>query len=216
MISGYLKISGINHRNMISQSRTTWIFLFFLSIFVIGFITGRLTCPRYKSSGPIVLTPCETPSQGGEGILTPEDTSSQREIHFTPIGSHEDSEDSLPISAVPFSWFNFEDHYLKARVRATRADSIEYDFKKRWVLFESSSPYITSLSVYGVSPESVNVEVDVPHQKERNLSAIVTLTAPNPTWNFLVCYNTIAFHIQSPLNIDKKKLSYGIGYRWQF
>lgn len=195
------------------RSRTIWIFLFFLSIFVIGFLTGRLTCPRFTSSEPIILLPREDPVQGGEGILIPEDISSQSEMHFTPPqGAHANLEDSPPI----FSWFKFEDQYLKARVRATQTDSIEYDFKKKWHPFTPSSPYITSLSVYGVSPESVDVKVSTPSQSKKNLSAIFTLTAPNPTWNLLLCYSTVAFHIQSPLNINTKNFSYGIGYRWQF
>ncbi|MCK4235028.1 hypothetical protein KAX75_11400, partial [candidate division WOR-3 bacterium] len=75
---------------------------------------------------------------------------------------------------------------------------------------------ITKLSVYDVAPESIQVEVAEPQEIRKNFSSIITLTTPNPTWNLIFSYKEIAFHLQSPSNGDSKKLSYGLGYHWQF
>lgn len=200
------------------RSRTTWIFIFFISVFIIGFIIGRKTCPKLTPSGTITLTPEKPPSQGGEGIL----------IAVEPYQPHPDQEPSQSIShplqssyAEPVlgykpSWFKFSDSQLNVNVHATQADSINYTFNKQWYPFKPTSPYITKISVYGVSPESVQVEVSAPQEIRKNFSAIVTLTAPNPTWNLIFSYKRIAFHFQSPSNVNAKKLSYGLGYHWKF
>lgn len=197
---------------MILHSRTIWIFFFFLTIFVIGFVTGRLTCRKFTPLEPIILTPQEPPSQGGEGILTPVELSKSDQESSQPSTI---SHPQPSISEVP-SWFKFADSHLNISVHATQADSINYTFNKKWYPFTPTSPYITKISVYGVAPESIDVQLSEPPQRRKKFSTIITLTTPNPTWNLIFSYKKIAFHLQTPHKVDTKSLSYGLGYHWQF
>lgn len=201
---------------MIFRSRTIWVFLFFISVFIIGFITGRITCRRFTPLEPIILTTQEPPSQGGEGILTPvEPSQSYPGEGESPQPPFTISHPQPSISTVP-SWFKFTDANLNISVHATQADSINYTFNKRWYPFTPTSPYITKISVYGVAPESIDVQLSEPPQRRKKFSTIITLTTPNPTWNLIFSYKKIAFHLQTPHKVDTKNLSYGLGYHWQF
>jgi len=200
------------------RSKTFWIFLFFLSVFAIGFLVGRLTCPRFISQEPFVLTPQEPAAQGGSGILipieSPELEQGPSQSH-PPQGSHSESVNPL-LTSRP-QWFKFTDNHLSAKVRTVQADSFQYIFKKAWYPFVPKKKYISSLSVYGVAPESVKVETKIPPEETKNFFTIITLTAPNPaSWNLIFGYKKVAFHIQTPISVSTKKLSYGIGYCFRF
>jgi hypothetical protein len=113
-----------------------------------GMAIGRFACCPKPQSFSTTHTPVQHPSpQGGVGIMQPEPS----QPHVAISGT---STQTLALGA---SWHRFEDKYITIRVRAQNADTINYTFKKSWHEFTPADPYVQSLFIYGVAPESVKI-----------------------------------------------------------
>ena len=193
-----------------------WVFIALVFVFGAGYLTGRLTTPKPKPF-EIISTPIEQPSpMGGAGILVPE----------SPAASAP-ALPSAPCSML-LQWHRFDDTLITIRCRAERADSIEYRFKKRWYEFTPQEPYVTSLLVYGVAPESIKVHGTLPisGSPDHRFSIILTATT-QPSANLLFGYRGFILHLQyhrdsDPQITDSPALPvtgsfyFGIGYHFRF
>lgn len=198
------------------KSKILLVSFIIIILWIFGFVVGRLTVPKPQPFDT-TLTPEESIPQEGGGILVPESPISQI------IPSY-----GLPISPSPghlvsLSWSRFVDPYIAIRVRALRADSINYQFKKSWHQFKASQlpNFITSLSVYGVAPDSVRITGEIPPPQQKNFSLILTCTTL-PSANLLFGYKNFLLHTQhipvslSPGHPVTHSFCFGIGYHLKF
>jgi hypothetical protein len=130
-----------------------------------GMCIGRFACCPKSQSVDITLTSVESPAQGGEGILVPE----QPGPSIAGISVPE-------VEPLGHTWHKFTDQYISIRVRAVQADTVQYEFKKQWHEFRSEVPGIESLLVYGVAPESVRVKGKVPEPSQPGSFSAMLLT----------------------------------------
>ena len=198
------------------KSKILLVSFIIIILWIFGFVVGRLTGPKPQPFD-ITLTPEESVPEGGGGILTPETPGP----HISSPSGYQDSlSPGLPVSR---SWSRFTDPYLTIRVRALRADSINYQFKKSWHQFKASQlpNFITSLSVYGVAPDSVRITGEIPPPQQKNFSLILTCTTL-PSANILFGYKNFLLHTQyipislSPGHPVSHSFCIGIGYHLKF
>lgn len=135
--------------------------LAFLAVFLSGIGIGRFACCPKPKPYDIVLTPAEdTTVSGGAGVMVPE------EPVIGPSVTGPGPGEILPLGSA--SWYKYDDAYINIRTRAVRAESVTYKFKKRWHEFTPEEPYVASLLVFGVAPDSVRVQGNLPQDPTRS------------------------------------------------
>jgi len=200
---------------------------FFLTSFLIillwifGFVVGRLTGPKPQPFDITLIPENSVPQEGG-GTLIPEISISEE-----PSVPQDSLSPGLPVSPSQSIWHKFTDPYLAIRVRALRADSIHYIFKKKWFNFQKglspqgTVPLSLTVKVHGVAPDSIRITGEVPPPQKKNFSLILTCTTL-PSANILLGYKNFILHTQyipvslSPGHPVSHSYNIGVGYHLKF